>query len=199
MDDPKQTETTTAEPAYSYKPSLAGAPWQFRLAPDHLVWTRGYRSGTLPYRDIARIRLSFRPMTMQTKRYLTEIWAPETPKLTIASASWKGLIEQTALAGPYSEFVAELHRRVAAAGGRPRCDCGIHPILYWFGVFVYAAVLFGLAALIVRALQIASYPAALFIAAFFGLFAWQLGHFFRLNKPVRYQPDAPPQQLLPRE
>lgn len=197
MDDPKQTETA-AEPAYSYKPSLAGAPRQFRLAPDHLAWTQGYRSGTLPYRDIARIRLSFRPMTMQTKRYLTEIWAPGTPKLTITSASWKGLIEQTALAGPYSEFIAELHRRVAVSGGRPRCESGIHPILYWLGILVYAAVLLGLAALIVRALQIASFPAALFVAAFFGLFAWQLGHFFRLNKPARYQLDAPPSDLLPR-
>jgi hypothetical protein len=198
MDDPKQTDAP-AEPAYSYKPSLAGTPWQFRLAPDHLAWTKGYRSGTLPYRDIARIRLSFRPMTMQTKRYLTEIWAPGTPKLTIASASWKGLMEQTALVGPYSEFVAELHRRVAASGAQPRCDCGIQPILYWLGVLVYAAVLFGLAGLIVRALQVASYPAALFVAAFFGLFAWHLGHFLKLNRPGRYQPDAPSPSLLPHE
>jgi len=198
MGDPEQTETTTAaEPAYAYKPSLAGAPWHFRLAPDHIAWTKGYRTGTLPYRDITRIRLSFRPMTMQTKRFLTEIWAPGTPKLSISSASWKGLIEQTALVGPYSEFITELHRRVAASGAQPRCESGIHPVLYWIGVVVYAAVLFGLAALIVRALQIASYPAALFVAAFFGVFAWQLGHFFRLNKPARYQPDAPPQQLLP--
>jgi hypothetical protein len=48
-------------------------------------------------------------------------------------------------------------------------------------------------------LQIASYPAALFVVAFFGLFAWQLGHFFRLNKPARYQLDAPPADLLPHE
>jgi hypothetical protein len=108
-------------------------------------------------------------------------------------------MEQTALVGPYSEFVAELHRRVAASGAQPRCDCGIQPFLYWLGVVVYAAVLFGLAALIVRALQIASYPAALFVAGFFALFAWQLGHFLKLNRPGRYQPDAPPPSLLPHE
>jgi hypothetical protein len=198
MDEPKKTEAAT-EPAYSYKPSLAGAPWQFRLTPDHLAWTKGYRAGSLPYRDIARIRLSFRPMTMQTRRYVTEIWAPGTPKLTIVSTSWKGLMEQTALAGPYSEFVGGLHRRVAASGVRPRCDCGIHPILYGLGLLVYAAVLLGLAVLIVRALQVASYPAALFVAVFFGLFAWQLGHFFKLNKPAHYEPEAPPSELLPRE
>jgi hypothetical protein len=198
MDDPRKIEGE-AEPAYSYKPSLAGSPRQFRLAPAHLIWTQGYRSGALRYGDIARIRLSFRPTTMQTKRYVTEIWAPGTPKLTVTSASWKGLMEQAAFVGPYSEFVAELHRRMAASGARPQCDSGIHPFLYWPGVLVYAAVLLGLAALIVRALQIGYYPAALFVAAFFGLFAWRLGHFFRLNKPVRYQPDAPPSDMLPRE
>ena len=91
-----------------------------------------------------------------------------------------------------------MHRRVAASGAQPHCDSGIHPLLYWPGVLVYAAVLLGLAALIVRALQVSSYSGALFVAAFFGLFAWQLGQFFRLNKPARYQPDAPPSGLLPR-
>ena len=28
------TDAETGEPLYSYKPSLAGAPWQFRLTPD---------------------------------------------------------------------------------------------------------------------------------------------------------------------
>jgi hypothetical protein len=197
MDDPKQPESP-AEPVYSYKPSLAGAPWLLRLTPDNLAWTKGHRSGTLPYRDIARIRLSFRPVTMQTQRYLTEIWAPGTPKLTIASASWTGLMAQESLARPYCAFVTELHRRIAASGGRPQCHSGLNPFLYWPGVFVYVAVLLGCAGLIVRALQVSSYPGALFVAGFMAVFAWQLGHFFKLNRPGRYEPGAPPQHLLPR-
>ena len=196
MDDQKQTETA-AEPAYSYKPSLMGAPWLMQLTPDALAWTAGRHSGRLPYRDIARMRMSFRPITMQAKRYLTEIWAPGTPKITIASASWKSMMELERKDKPYAEFVAELHRRVAASGARPRCDSGIHPLLYWPGLLIYAGVLLGLAALIVRALQIVNYPAALFVAAFFALSVWQLGQFFKLNRPARYQPDAPPPGLLP--
>src|SRR5436190_21656704 len=148
MDDPKQTET---EPVYSYKPSLAGTPWVLRLASHDLIWNRGRHSGRLPYRDVARIRLSFRPVTMQTRRFLTEVWGPGAPKLVIASASWKGLVEQETLVKSYSEFVTALHARITAAGGRPRCEIGLHPLLYWPGVIVYAAVLLGLAALIVRA------------------------------------------------
>jgi len=197
MDDPKQSGIP-GEPVYSYKPSLAGAPWLLRLAPDNLAWNRGRRSGNLFYRDIARIRLSFRPVTMQTRRYLTEIWAPGTPKLVIASASWKGLMEQESLAGSYSNFVTELHRRVAASGGRPQCHSGLNPFLYWPGVVVYVVVLLGLSGLIVRALQVSSYAGALFVAGFMAMFAWQLGNFFKLNKPGRYEPDASPQNLLPR-
>ena len=38
-----------------------------------------------PYDRIRRIRLSFRPMTMQNYRFLTEVWTADGPKLQIAS------------------------------------------------------------------------------------------------------------------
>ena len=197
MEKPAESEGSD-EPAYSYKPSLMGAAWMFRLTPSHLAWTKGYQSGQVPYRDIASIRMSFRPVTMQARRYLTEIWAPGTPKLIISSASWKSMVEQQSLAAPYSELVLQLHRAVAAAGGQPQCASGMHPLLYWPGLLIYVAVLLGLAGLIVRALQVSSYPGALFVVAFMGFFAWQLGYFFKLNKPARYSVEAPPQDMLPR-
>jgi uncharacterized RDD family membrane protein YckC len=72
------------------------------------------------------------------------------------------------------------------------------PFLYWLGVAIYSGVSVGMIVLIIRALQARSYPAALFVAAFLGLFAWQLGIFFKLNRPGLYRPDAPPAHLLPR-
>jgi len=197
MDDQEQAQAL-AEPAYSYKPSLMGAPWLLRLAPDHLAWEVGRRSGNVPYRDIARIRMSFKPVTMQTRRYLTEIWAPGTPKLVISSASWKSMVEQASLVGPYSDFVAQLHARVFASGGKPRCEGGLHPFLYWPGAVVFGTLLLGLAVLIARALQEASWPAVLFVLGFMALFSWQIGNFFRFNRPIRYEADAPPAHLLPR-
>ena len=197
MDDPNEAEAP-AEPVYSYKPSLMGAPWLLRLTPDHLAWTVGRRSGNLAYRDIANIRLSFKPVTMQTRRYLTEIWAPGAPKLVIASASWASMVEQRSFVGPYSQFVRQLHARVAASGGKPRCEAGLNPFLYWPGVVVFGALLLGMAGMVVRALQEASWPGALFVLGFMALFVWQIGNFFRLNMPARYEPDAPPANLLPR-
>jgi hypothetical protein len=199
MDDPKQDEgAAAAEPAYFYKPSLMGAPWLLRLMPDHLAWTLGGRTGTVAYRDIARIRLSFRPVTTQSRRYLTEIWAPGAPKIVIASASWKSMTLQESQGGAYSAFLRELHARIAAVDGRPQCLSGTNPFIYWPGLVIYVAVLVALAALTVTALRQSSYPGALFVGGFAALFGWQLGNFFKLNRPGPYPVDAPPQDLLPK-
>ena len=53
-----------------------GAPWEFRLRPDALEWRMGRQEGRILYGRIRRIRLSFRPVTMQTRRFVTEIWSP---------------------------------------------------------------------------------------------------------------------------
>src|SRR5262249_26003344 len=64
------------DPGSAYKPSLMGASWEFRLRPDALEWHAGGRGGRIPYGTITRVRLSFRPVTMQTRRFVTEIWSP---------------------------------------------------------------------------------------------------------------------------
>ncbi len=130
---------------------------------------------------------------------LDSIWSKGSPKISIQSTSWKSLLEQQSLSAPYSQFVRELHRRVAASGAKPLCEAGTHPFLYWPGVAVYVSVLLGLAGLIVRALQVESYPGALFVVIFGAVFAWQLGTFFNLNRPGHYELDAPPAELLPSE
>src|SRR5438105_15798371 len=80
--------------AYSYKPSLMGAAWEFRLRRDALEWRAGRHQGSAPYGRIVRVRLSFRPVTMQTRRFVTEIWPDQGPRLSIASTSWRSMVEQ---------------------------------------------------------------------------------------------------------
>jgi hypothetical protein len=45
------------EIAFTYRPSLLGAPWTFRLTQAGLAWEAGRKSGLVPYRDIRRVRL----------------------------------------------------------------------------------------------------------------------------------------------
>ena len=52
-------------------------------------------------------------MTMQMRRFVTEIWPADGPKLSIASTTWRSLVEQSAQDEAYGAFIRELH------AGRP--------------------------------------------------------------------------------
>ena len=184
--------------AYVYKSSLMGAPLEFHLAPDALEWRKGGMAGRTSYRDVRRIRLSFRPMTMQNYRFVTDVWPDSGPKLQIASTSWKSLVEHQRLDAEYSAFVSELSRRVGAAGGNTAFDTGSPAFLYWPGVVIFIGAAFALAALSVRALEQQAWGGAAFIAAFFALFLYQAANFFRRNRPGTFRPDAVPPLLLPK-
>jgi hypothetical protein len=185
-------------PAYAYKPSLMGAPWEFKLAPDVLEWRIGRHQGRTPYTRIARVRLSFRPVTMQTRRFVTEIWPADGPRLVVASSSWKSIVEQEGRDQAYGAFIRELHRRIAASGARVTFEAGSPPILYWLGLAVFVIVTLGLAVLTVRALQSGAWAAAAIIGGMLCLFVWQSGNYFRRNRPGSYRPEALPEQLVPR-
>jgi hypothetical protein len=182
---------------YLYKPSLVGAPWQFQLAPDAIEWRMGRYQGRTPYERISRIRLSFRPTTMQGRRFVTEIWAAGGPRLAIASASWKSVVEQETKDLAYGNFVRELHRRIAAADVPASFETGSPPILYWPGLAIFVAGSLGLAALALHALQTRAWAGAAIVGGFLGLFLWQSGGYFRRNRPGTYRPDALPKELVP--
>jgi len=186
------------EPVYSFRPSLLGAPWTFRLTPTALSFEAGRKSGRVAYGDINRLRLSFRPISMQTQRFQTEIWAAGAPKLVLISSSWKSMVEQERLDQSYAAFVADLHRRIAAAGSAVRFEQGSNPIRYWPGLAVFTAMSLEMAFLIMRALQSDAPAGAAFIAAFLGLFLWHGGNYFRRNRPGVYAPEALPELLMPK-
>ena len=185
------------DPTYTYRPSLLGAPFSFRLTGEGLVYQAGRRAGVVPFRDIRRIRLSFMPASMQSRRNVTEIWADGAPKLQVVSSTWKSMMEQVRQDSDYAAFLAELHRRVAASGARPVYQRGSAPLLYWPGLVLFAAVGLSLAALTVRGLQSGTIAGALFVLLFLLLFLWQGGNFLRRNKPGVYRPDDLPRDLVP--
>jgi len=124
---------------------------EFRLAPDALEWMAGRRSGRMPYRDLRRLRLSFRPVTMQSHRFLPRSGRPRAKSSCHRrrGRAWSSRSGSTALCG--------VHARAAPApgGARPdaRFETGSPPLLYWPGVAVFAVVALCGAALAVRALQ----------------------------------------------
>lgn len=194
------TELATAGDGvtYSYRPSLMGAPWQFRLTESGLEWTAGRYSGNAPFDKIRRVRLSYKPTNMQQRRFMTEIWADGTKKLPIVSSSVKGVFEQEAFDKPYVDFVTELHRRMMRAGATADYQQGGHPLIIWTGFAIFTAVTLGMLWLVVRALQEVELGGALFIAGFIALFVWRGWNYFNRNRPGVYRPDALPALLLPK-
>jgi hypothetical protein len=193
MHDP----ASTGEFDYSFRPSLLGAPRNFRLSPRGIEWDAGRRSGRIAFSDVTRVRLSYRPTTMQNHRFVTEIWSQAAPKLDITSSSWKSMVEQVRLDAGYRAFITELHRRLEAAGTTARFETGTGPLVYWPGLLLFVASALGLAAIVTRMMQGRAIGAAILVGAFLAAFLWQAGNFFRRNRPGRYRPGALPPELLP--
>lgn len=184
--------------AYSYRPSVLGATWAFTLAGDALLWDTGRKSGRIPYRNIRRVRMSFRPMTIQTVRFRTEIWSEGAPKIDLVSTSWKSMVEQERLDPLYARFVAELHRRIARTGTAVRFDQGIAVPVYWLAVAIFTVASLAMAAMIARGLQASAWTGAAFVGAFLAFFLWWGGNYFRRNRPRHYSADALPADLMPK-
>jgi hypothetical protein len=195
---PGDASADAADAAYAYKPSLVGVPLELRLTSDAFEWRKGGAMGRTPYDCIRRVRLGFRPQTMQNHRFLAEVWIADGPKLQIASTSWKSLVEQERFDEGYRAFVTELCRRVGAAGGQTLFQAGSPVILYWLGIIVFVGASLALAGLVIRALQQAAWGGAAFIAGFLAFFLWQAGAFFRRNRPGVFRFDAVPEAVLPR-
>ena len=185
-------------PRYTFRPSLMGAPSEFELSPDALHWQIGRYSGRIRYDRVRSVRMMFRPLTIQSHRFLTEIRSTDSPKIQISSVSWRSMIEQERFDAPYSAFITEFHRRLAAANTTARFSAGMPVVSYWIGLVVFGSVMIATAVMVVRALELGQWTSAALVGLFFLVFAVQLGNLFRRNWPSRYRPDALPKAVLPR-
>ena len=189
---------SVVEPTYVFRPSLLGAPRNFRLSKNAIIWDAGRRSGHIGYGSVTRVRLSFRPAGMQSHRFVAEIWSQDGPKLDLVSSSWKSMVEQVRLDREYRTFIIELHRRLIAAGTPARFDTGVNPATFWAGVCLFVPACFGLGALAVRAIEANAQIAGLLIGIFLAAFVWHAGNYFRRNRPGHYRPASLPESLLPK-
>jgi hypothetical protein len=180
---------------YFYRASLMGPAYRFELTEEGIVWTIGRRSGLWPYGDVTSVRLSYRPMAMQRKRYSAELRNRAGKRLKMFSTT-----KQTAaLMEPqfgYPAFIATLHEKLAAAGSTATLSAGIKPLT--FNVLMAAMALLGLAmaALLIRALVTGEFAGVVFIVLLSALFGWQGWDFLRRNRPRSYTFDDVPRELL---
>jgi hypothetical protein len=190
-----------AEPAagssYVYKASLIGSAHRFELTEDRLAWHVRGRSGLWPYADIAAVRLSYRPVSMQPRRFRADIEHVSGARVSVLSTTWTTVTLMAPQDRDYRAFITQLHRRLKEAGSRVELIGGLRPVLYHAGVAVLAIVAVSMTGLLIRALATGEWAGALFLVGFAALFGWQIGGFVRRNKPRRYTFDELPGELLP--
>lgn len=196
MSQPPETSASSA-PSYAYKASLVGSAHQFALEDDAIVWQAGRRSGRWRYADVVGLRMSYRPMSMQTRRFRTDIEHRGGERIVVMSTTWQTVTLMVAQDRDYRAFILELHQRIAAQGHSVMLAGGINPVVHTIGLLGVALISIAIAGLLARAIATGAYGGALFIAGFAALFAWQIGGFLTRNKPRRYTFDALPQDLLP--
>ncbi len=183
--------------SYAYKASLIGAAHQFELTDEGLSWQAGSKSGVWPYADIAAIRLSYRPVSMQSRRFRADIESASGQRIVILSTSWQTVALMAPQDRDYRAFIAQLHVRLMQAGCKPALIGGIGPKTYAAGMVLLALVAIAIAGLLVRAIATGEWAGGLFLVGFAALFTWQIGGFVLRNRPRAYSFDRLPEALLP--
>ena len=176
---------------------MIGAAHRFELTDAGLSWQIGGRSGVWAYRDIAAVRLSYRPVSMQSRRFRADVERTGGGRIVILSTSWQTVALMAPQDHLYRDFIVELHRRMKAAGSKATLSGGLGTKTYAAAIVVLALVGLAIAGLLVRALATAEFTGALFLVGFTALFAWQIGGFVSRNRPRSYGFDDLPERLLP--
>jgi hypothetical protein len=182
---------------YAYKASLVGAAHQFELTEQGLSWRVAGRSGVWPYADIATIRLSYRPVSMQPRRFRADIEKADGARIAILSTSWQTAALMAAQDQDYRAFITQLHARMARAGSRALLVGGLKPRVHAAAIICVTLVAAAMAGLFLRSIATGEWAGALFLVGFAALFAWQVGGFVTRNRPLAYTFDRLPKALLP--
>ena len=198
---PQHQATIPAEGApvnrYSYKASLVGAAHQFELTDLGLSWRLAGRSGVWPYAAIAAIRLSYRPVSMQSRRFRADIENAEGLRVAIFSTTWRTAALMAPQDQDYRAFIVQLHARMREAGSQASLIGGLRPRVYAAATALLSLVAIAMSGLFVRAVATGEWAGALFLVGFAALFGWQVGGFLRRNRPRAYSFDDLPAALLP--
>ena len=182
---------------YAYKASLIGAAHQFELTDGGLSWRAAGKSAVWPYAGIAAVRLSYRPISMQSHRFRADIENGDGGRIVILSTSWQTAALMSPQDRDYRAFITRLHARIGEAGSSAELIGGLKPRLYAAALVFLTLVSIAVSGLFVRAIATGEFAGALFLAGFAALFARQIGGFVRRNRPQAYTFDDLPPALLP--
>jgi len=188
---------SAATTRYAYKASLIGAAHQFELTEQGMLWRVAGRSGVWPYPDITFVRLSYRPVSMQARRFRADIGNADGGRIAIVSTSWQSAALMAPQDRDYLNFIRELHARMAKAGSRAVLTGGLGRRVYAAAIACVTLLAVAMCGLLLRSIGTGEWAGALFLLGFAALFTWQVGGFITRNRPLAYTFDHLPKALLP--
>jgi hypothetical protein len=194
------SDPTSSDPTglrYVFRASLVGSAHQFELTEQGLSWRIAGRSDLWPYADIASVRLSYRPVSMQARRFRADIGKIDGRRLAILSTSWQTAALMAPQDKDYRDFIIELHARMARAGSQAVLTGGLGPRVYVAAIVCVALLAIVMSGLLLRSIVSGEWAGALFLVGFAALFAWQVGGFIARNRPLIYTFNNLPKALLP--
>jgi hypothetical protein len=167
-----------------------------------LSWQIGGRAGVWPYDGISAIRLSYRPVSMQSRRFRADVESADLQskghgRIAVLSTSWQTAALMAPQDHDYRAFIIELHARMKQSASNATLTGGLRPRIYAAAVVLLILVAIAMAGLFIRALATGEWAGVLFLAGFAALFAWQTGGFVARNRPRTYTFDDLPAALLP--
>src|SRR6201999_436325 len=114
----------------------------FELNGEGLGWRIGGKSGLWPYAAISAIRLSYRPVSMQSRRFRADIDGADLGRIVLLSTSWQTSVLMAPQDRDYRAFVVALHRRMAEAGSNAVLIGGLKPRVYMaaLGLLILGAI-----------------------------------------------------------
>src|ERR1700688_566438 len=134
---------------YAYKASLMGSAHQFELGDEGLSWRLAGKSGVWPYAGISAIRLSYRPVSMQSRRFRADIENTDGARIVLLSTSWQTAALMAPQDHDYRAFITQLHARLAEAGSKALLVGGLKPRVYTAAIICVTFVAIAMAGLFV--------------------------------------------------
>jgi hypothetical protein len=184
---------------YEHRAKPYAPETRFELKDDRVAIVQGRRSGEFAYRDIALIRLLYKPRNTTNEGYQAKIYRRDRRTASLNNLSWKSLVEVERQDKDYARFVAALVERTAGANPAVVLAAGMPR---WLHLATAAAGLLALAALaivILQALRGGGWPVAALTAALGAYLVWWTWRYLGRNRPRLFSPDAIPADVLPRE
>jgi hypothetical protein len=194
---PDPSHGAAADISYAYKASLIGSAHRFELTDAGLAWHIGGKSGVWPYARISAVRLSYRPVSMQSRRFRADIESADQGNIMLLSTSWQTAALMAPQDQDYRAFITQLHARMKQAGSNPALVGGLRPRIYAAAIVLLTLLAVAMTGLLFRAIATGEFAGILFLLGFAALFTWQVGGFVRRNRPRTYTFDDLPAALLP--